>query len=96
MKTIIVACGGGVATSQTVAVKLQNLLEDRGLDRQIHIEAININSIHTYLRSADAYVSISPHGEEKFDIPTFSGVPFLTGFGAEEELEKILAALRLT
>lgn len=95
MKTIIVACGGGVATSQTVAVKLQNLLADRGLDRQVHIEAININSIHTYIKSADAYVSISPHGEEQFPIPTFSGVPFLTGYGAEDELDKIVAALRL-
>lgn len=95
MKTIIVACGGGVATSQTVAVKLQNLLEQHGLGGQVQIEAININSIQTYLKSADVYVSISPQGEEKFDIPTFSGIPFLTGLGADAELDKILAALKL-
>lgn len=96
MKTIIVACGGGVATSQTVAVKLQNMLEDNGYGGQVQIEAININSIDTFLNSADVYVSISPYGEASFDIPTFSGVPFLTGVGVSEEFDKIVHALKLT
>ncbi len=95
MKTIIVACGGGIATSQTVAVKLTTLLDDRGLLSEVNIEAININSIPTYLTSADVYVSIAQHGEEVYDIPTFNGVSFLTGIGASEEFEKILTALHL-
>lgn len=94
MKTIIVACGGGIATSQTVAVKLEALLDDAGLRGEVSVEAININSIPTYINSADVYVSIAQQGEQKFDIPTFSGIPFLTGMGAEAEFEKILAALR--
>jgi PTS system galactitol-specific IIB component len=94
MKTIIVACGGGIATSQTVAVRLEGMFADRGLSNDVHIEAININSIPTYIRSAQAYVSIAQQGEEKYDIPTFSGIPFLTGIGADEEFEKILGAIR--
>ncbi|MFD1860324.1 PTS galactitol transporter subunit IIB [Aeromicrobium phragmitis] len=93
MKTIIVACGGGIATSQTVAVKLENLLADRGLRGSVSVEAININSIPTYIKSADVYVSIAQHGEAQYDIPTFSGIPFLTGMGAEDEFAKILTAL---
>lgn len=93
MKTIIVACGGGIATSQTVAVRLDGMLADRGLSNNVSVEAININSIATYLKSSDAYVSIAQQGEQEYDIPTFSGIPFLTGIGAEEEFEKIIAAL---
>ncbi|MBM9464667.1 PTS sugar transporter subunit IIB [Aeromicrobium sp. YIM 150415] len=95
MKTIIVACGGGIATSQTVAVKLGNLLDDRGLRGQVVVEAININSIPSYLDTADAYVSIAQSGETTYDLPTFSGIPFLTGMGADEEFDKILTALGL-
>lgn len=95
MKTIIVACGGGIATSQTVAVKLDNKLKERGLGHQVQIEAININSLPTYIKSADIYVSITQVPEGDFEIPVFSGIPFLTGLGAEEELEKIINALNL-
>lgn len=94
MKTIIVACGGGIATSQTVAVKLTEMLSDHGFANDVNVEAININSIPTYLNSADAYVSIAQQGEEQYDIPTFSGIPFLTGVGADEEFDKILASVR--
>jgi galactitol PTS system EIIB component len=92
-KTIIVACGGGIATSQTVAVRIENMLADRGMGGSVNVEAININSIPTYIKSADVYVSIAQSGEEVYDIPTFSGIPFLTGMGAEDEFEKILGAL---
>lgn len=95
MKTIIVACGGGIATSQTVAVKLGNLLQDAGMSKsEFNIEAININSLPSYEKVADIYVSISPIGEKQYALPTFSGIPFLTGMGAKEELDKILAELQ--
>ena len=94
MKTIIVACGGGIATSQTVAVRLEGMLADRGMRSDVNVEAININSIPTYIKSADVYVSIAQSGEQTFDIPTFSGIPFLTGMGADEEFDKILAVLK--
>jgi galactitol PTS system EIIB component len=93
MKTIIVACGGGVATSQTVAVKLENLLNERGYGNRVNIEAININSLSTYIKIADIYVTISQVREGGYDIPVFSGIPFLTGIGANEELDKIIEAL---
>jgi len=31
MKRIVVACGSGVATSQTVASKINSMLEDEGI-----------------------------------------------------------------
>lgn len=94
MKTIVVACGGGIATSQTVAVKLGVMLEEKGFHSgRVQIDAININSLPDYVKRSDIYVSICPVGESKYDIPTFSGVPFLTGIGVEEEFQKIINEL---
>ena len=39
MKRIFVACGSGVATSQTVASKIQSMCEDEGLD--VSVEAVD-------------------------------------------------------
>ena len=35
MKTIIVACGSGVATSQTVASKVQKLLKEKKINAKV-------------------------------------------------------------
>ncbi|AYW46633.1 PTS sugar transporter subunit IIB [Tetragenococcus koreensis] len=87
MKKIIVACGSGVATSQTVASKLAKLLKERKVPAEV--EAVDIKSLKHHVKSADAYVSIVKSKEE-FGIPVFNGVAFLTGMGQEEELQKII------
>ena len=43
MKKIFVACGSGVATSQTVASKIGNMIEDGGLDASA--DAFDIKSL---------------------------------------------------
>lgn len=87
MQKIIVACGSGVATSQTVASKLSKLLKERKITADV--EAVDIKSLKHHVKNADAYVSIVKSKEE-FDIPVFNGVAFLTGMGQEEELQKII------
>ena len=89
MKRIIVACGSGVATSQTVASKLKRLLEQKKI-KNATVEAIDIKSLDRYLKNADIYVAITPFKQEDFPIPVFSGMAFLTGFGQEAELQKII------
>ncbi|GAA3010082.1 PTS sugar transporter subunit IIB [Tetragenococcus solitarius] len=90
MKKIIVACGSGVATSQTVASKLAKLLKERKVPADV--EAVDIKSLKHHVKNADAYVSIVKSKEE-FNIPVFNGVAFLTGMGQEEELQKIIDLL---
>ncbi|MBR2791087.1 MAG: PTS sugar transporter subunit IIB [Erysipelotrichaceae bacterium] len=89
MKRIIVACGSGVATSETVAAKLRRLLEQKGV-QEVEVEAININILEKQIKHADIYVAITPFKQENFPIPVFSGMAFLTGFGQEAELKKII------
>lgn len=87
MKRIIVACGSGVATSQTVASKVESLCEERGL--RVQVEAVDIKSLELYIRNADLYVSITPYVDKDFGIPTISGIPFLTGIGIDEAMDKV-------
>lgn len=87
MKKIFVACGSGVATSQTVASKIGNMCEDEGLD--VSVEAVDIKSLESIIDQCDIYVSIVSSGANNFDVPTISGIPFLTGMGMDEEFEKL-------
>ena len=92
MKHIIVACGSGVATSETVAAKLRRLLDQKGI-QDVEVEAININTLEKRIKHADIYVAVTPFKQENFPIPVFSGMAFLTGFGQEAELAKIVEEL---
>lgn len=90
MKTIIVACGSGVATSQTVASKVEKLCKERKIPAKV--VAVDIKSLEQNIRIADVYISIAPSNKD-YGIPTINGIPFLTGVGMDatmDELEKIL------
>lgn len=91
MARVIVACGSGVATSQTVASKVSRLLKERGVDAEV--EAVDIKSLKHYINGADAYVSIVKSDEE-YPIPVFNGVAFLTGMGQDAELDKLIACIK--
>ena len=85
MKKIFVACGSGVATSQTVASKIGNMIEDEGLDASV--EAVDIKSLESIIDQCDIYVSIV--SSENYGKPTVSGIPFLTGVGMDETWEQL-------
>ena len=58
MKRIVVACGSGVATSQTVASKINSMLEDEGI--RATVEAVDIKSLESIIDQVDVYVTIVP------------------------------------
>lgn len=43
MKKVIVACGSGVATSQTVASKVNRLLKEKNVDAKV--DAVDLKSV---------------------------------------------------
>jgi PTS system galactitol-specific IIB component len=92
IKKIVVACGSGVATSQTVASKIEDMFEKEGI--QIKVEAIDMKGLDTTLKGADVFVSITPNFDPPVDIPTFNGIPFLTGIGIEQEFEKLKTVIQ--
>ncbi|MCB7320162.1 PTS sugar transporter subunit IIB [Lacrimispora sp. 210928-DFI.3.58] len=93
MKSIIVACASGIATSGMVANKLSGMLADRGYGSKARVDSADIKNLDALINSYDIYITLTPIVASGYDIPTFSGIPFLTGVGAEEILEQIIELL---
>ncbi|HFE9850366.1 PTS sugar transporter subunit IIB [Enterococcus sp. DIV1420a] len=94
-RRLIVACGSGVATSQTIASKIASLLEDDGID--FPVEAVDYKSIQNELPSTGIYVYVAQPDDEvlekadKLGVKVFPGIPFLTGMGADQIYDDIKA-----
>ena len=92
-RRLIVACGSGVATSQTIASKVKSMLEEDGISYPI--EAVDYKSIKTELKDASIYLYIAKPDDdileqaETLGVNVFAGVPFLTGMGVDEIYEQI-------
>ncbi len=84
MKKIVVACGNGVATSQTVAYKVNKMLEKDKINARV--EAVNLRSLETELNNADAYIEIMVTGKE-ITVPKINGLAFLSGNKEQKEEE---------
>lgn len=91
MKRIIVACGSGVATSQTVASKVKRILSEKKISADI--EAVDIKSLDHLIKHCDVYIAITKPKKD-YGIPTLNGIAFLTGMGMDVEIEKLIAALK--
>lgn len=91
MKRIIVACGSGVATSQTVASKVNRLLKDNKIDAQV--EAVDLKSVDRYIQDSVAYISITKVDKE-YPVPVINGIAFLTGIGQKDEFKKLIEACK--
>lgn len=98
MKTIITACAGGIASSATVASKINRRLKEAGLANEAVCEAVDIKSLSTFFSGADLYVSITPiRGKvAEAPIPVINGMPILIGIGADVCFDTIISTLGLT
>ena len=91
MKVIFVACGSGVASSETAAYKLKKLLEERKL--KAYVRVVNFRSLKSIANQCDILVHIAPNDPTDYGVPTVNGVPFLTGMGLDpvmDEIEELL------
>lgn len=91
MKKIIVACGNGVATSQSVAFKINKMLEKEHINARV--EAVNLRSLERELHGAVAYVEIMKSDKE-YDVPKIDGLAFLSGNNKEKEFNKLKAIIQ--
>lgn len=91
MKKIIVACGNGVATSQTIACKVNRMLKQRHIDAVV--EAVNLRSLERELHGAIAYIEITKTDRD-YKVPVINGLAFLSGDKKEEEFEKLVNVIK--
>lgn len=89
MKTIIVACGSGVATSTAVVAKITDLLDSHGYNGEYQLQQCSIAEAVAKSKGADLLIATTakPQGIE---CPFISGIPFLTGIGKAGVEQQIL------
>jgi len=83
---IVVACGTAIATSTHVAIKIKELLEER--DLKIHTIQCRVQEVPSLAPDADLVVATAQVPFD-IDVPIVDGIPFLTGIGIKEVIDKI-------
>lgn len=94
MKMVMVACGSGVATSETVAAKVKDLLAERGI--KVTTEVSNFFMLHAAIKTKhpDLFISIiGATDKTDYGVPSVSGIPFLTGVGLDAAMERVVEIL---
>lgn len=85
-KRILFVCATGIATSTVVEEKVCDYLREQGID--FEADQRNVGSVPSIGNDFDLIV-VSTQVPYDIDTPVISGLPFLTGIGADETLKKI-------
>lgn len=94
MKTLMVVCGNGVATSTVVEGKIRDFLESKGVLDKVKLLKGNIAEQINNIDDYDAFVSTTVVPDDVKD-KVISGLPLLTGMGADKVYDEILQKLDL-
>ncbi|KIS03301.1 PTS sugar transporter subunit IIB [Paucilactobacillus wasatchensis] len=94
MKTLMIVCGSGIATSTLAEGKIKSYLEDKGLASQVKMMKGNIAEQVNHVDDYDAFVSTTIVPENIRD-HVISGVPLLTGVNQDKVFEQIVEKLDL-
>ena len=85
-KRILFVCATGIATSTVVEEKVCDYLREQGIE--FEADQRNVGSVPSIGNDFDLIVA-STQVPYDIDTPVISGLPFLTGIGADETLKKI-------
>ncbi|MCI2028704.1 MAG: PTS sugar transporter subunit IIB [Lentilactobacillus buchneri] len=94
MKTLMVVCGSGIATSTLAEGKIKEYLQEQGLLDQVKIYKSNIAEQVNHVDDYDAFVSTTIVPDNIKD-KVISGVPLLTGVNQNKVFEAIVDKLQL-
>lgn len=90
-KTVLIACGAGIATSTVVCDRVEKLIKANNLNAQV-IQC-KIAEVASRENEADLIVSttILP---KQYSIPALKGMAYITGMGAEKLDQEIIKILQ--
>lgn len=103
MKTILVCCGSGVATSPQVANKINEYLADKSLEGKAVATPKPIETAKSTVENDPSiiiYVGIAPADAElqevldEHNVASMVGLPWLTGMGQDEANQKVEAIVQ--
>lgn len=92
MKLVLIPCASGVATSTMAAEKLKALCKARGLE--VDVRPVSFKSLSSLAPTADLILTIAPYDTSAYAAPVLSGVPLLTGVGADALMSSVESVLR--
>ncbi|CAN0653864.1 PTS sugar transporter subunit IIB [Nitratireductor aquimarinus] len=90
-KTVLFACGTGIATSTVVANAVTEAMKERGIT--IEPRQCKATEVRSELTGVDLIVSTTQLPSD-LDVPSIVTLAFLTGMGKAEALDKIEGELR--
>ena len=99
MASIVVACGSGVATSETVVGIINDFLDQHNISG-VNVEATDFKQLADVLPKYDIYVWIAKPTEqikkicENNNIVDVNGVNILTGNNEEDSYKKLIWGLK--
>ncbi|AKG74942.1 PTS sugar transporter subunit IIB [Salinicoccus halodurans] len=91
MKTVLIACGAGIATSTVVNNAVEELAKENNI--KVDLKQVKISEVGAYADSADLLVTTAMTQKE-FDFPVINARNFLTGIGIEDTKAQILEELK--
>lgn len=83
---IVVACGTAIATSTHVAIKIKEMLQERGI--QIDTTQCRVSEVPSAAEGADLVIATAQVPYD-LDVPVVDGIAFLTGIGEKEVIDRI-------
>lgn len=90
-KTVLVACGAGIATSTVVNNAIEEMAKENNID--VNLIQIKIAEVDSYKSQADLLVTTAMTKKE-FPFPVINASNFLTGIGVEDTKKQILEELK--
>lgn len=90
-KTVLVACGAGIATSTVVNSAIEEMAKENGID--VNLVQIKIAEVGSYVDTADLLVTTAMTKTE-YPFPVINARNFLTGIGVEDTKKQILEELK--
>ena len=90
MKTILVVCGSGIATSTVAVAEIQNRLRERNID--VNIRQCDVFSVGSNLAGVSLIASTCAFKGD-YGVPIVNVIPLLTGIGEEKVIDEIISII---
>lgn len=91
MKTVIVACGAGLATSSMVKQKIEDICKENSI--KVKIIQCTLTEVEGFEAQGDLIVT-TMKVRKKYNIPVISGSAYLSGVNEDAVTQQIVQALK--
>ena len=91
-KTVLIACGTGIATSTVVSTVVQKIAKEN--DLTVDIIQCKMMEVPGYADRADLLITTTVVDKDQYKFPVIGGRAFLTGIGKDKAIAEILEVLK--